>query len=111
MWKMWRKPPGGESTTWTIDGDADFEQAREEILALIEEAATWLDQPASLEDWQQFLEEEGDLMGAAAVAVSLDDRGSAQRLADLALADTENKSKYTRDLELEQVKAMGLWVK
>lgn len=111
VWKVLRNPPGGESTKWTIDGDADFDSIRKNIAALITDAAGWLDQPESMEDWQTFLEGEGDFVGAAAAAVNREDRKNAQRLADLAIADADNRSSYTAGEDVKQLKAMGLKVK
>ena len=111
VWKKPRKPPGGESTEWTISGDADFDSIRKDIAALITDAAGWLGQPESMEDWQTFLEGEGDFVGAAAAAVNREDRKNAQRLADLAIADADNRSSYTAGEDVKQLKAMGLKVK
>ncbi len=111
VWRAERKPPGGETTKWTIDGEPDLESVREEVEALIRDAVTWLDKPESREDWQRFLEDEGDYLAAAAAAVARDDRDNAQRLADLTLAEADNKDSYTAGEDVRKLKAMGLKVK
>ena len=111
VWKAQRKPPGGESTKWTIDAEADVAAITNDITALIRDAAAWLEQPESMEDWQNFLEDEGYFLGAAAAAVAREDRSNAQRLADLTLAEADNKDKYTAGEDVKKLKAMGLKVK